>query len=548
MSINLGSVSFDENILFRQLRFDLKDDWFPDPIAFRDTFRDSEEQGLLAGQIVQNFVRNHGQYTASRRHILNIPKPNFTLRYGLEVSIADRAVYHGLCSFLSRHYDGLIPWYIFSHRRDAHRDDDRYMFRRGTIAWRDFIGAVDRSVADDKILLTTDLTNYFENIDLRKLRTVMQNRLADISASADIKNSIRAYISTLYECLEEWSYEAGRGLPQNRDASSFLANLYMLSIDERMRGLGYTYFRYMDDIKVVCDTRYQARRALKELSIALRDLGLAVNSKKTKIIDGSDRAAVAEALDGGSPEVEHLDSIWATRRRESISRSFPMLRQFTQMLLDEGRVDSREFRYCINRLIVLASCVEFSVPPAYFAAITDRIVELIAEHPAACDQFCRYLRVVPLSGSNIDAIAAHLRDSSRNFYTWQSYRIWMLLGQREVRRPELIAEALTIISAGDDNAARAGASIYLGAMGGTAERVAVAESFSTLSSFLGQRCALVAVQELPFTPHIRDNVASHVRDDLRGVYRNLRTTAPEYFSPIEEISITNYIDAERDYA
>ena len=90
--------------------------------------------------------------------------------------------------------------------------------------------------------------------------------------------------------------------------------------------------------------------------------------------------------------------------------------------------------------------------------------------------------------------------------------------------------------------------MYLGSLGGNAERLAVAECFGTLTTFLGQRCAIIAIQEVPFVPHVRDHVAAHVRQDLQGVYRNLRTNSPGYFSPVENISITSYIDAERDYA
>ena len=480
--------------------------------------------------------------------MLNIPKPNFTLRYGLETSISDRAVYHGICSYLSQHFDSLIPWFVFSHRRDAHRKDGRYMFRKGTDAWRDFVGAVRSSVTPASFLLTTDISNYFEHIDLRKLRLAMNGQLTALAASASEKNKIRAYIAALFDCLENWTYEPERGLPQNRDASSFLANLYMLAIDNIMTSRGYTYYRYMDDIKIVCSTQFEARRALKELSLALRDIGLSVNSKKTNILSGQETKEISDCLDGGSPEVEHLDAVWSTRKRGPISRSFPMLKQFTEQLLRDGRIDSREFRYCINRLIVLATCTEFAVPDAYFSAITTLVIDRLSEFPASCDYFCKYLRVVPLTDINLSEISAHLRDDTRNFYTWQSYRLWMLLGQRGARRDELVAEALRLTQGGTDNASRAGAAMYLGAVGNPQERLEVARGFSTLNTFLGQRCALIAIQEVPYKPHVRDHVQPHVRVDLQGVYRNLTQIPTRYFSPVERVSLTSFVDAERDYA
>ncbi len=55
-------------------------------------------------------------------------------------------------------------------------------------------------------------------------------------------------ISEIDRCLRSWSYRSEFGLPQNRDASSFLANLTLLSVDEAMLSRGYKYYRYMDDI------------------------------------------------------------------------------------------------------------------------------------------------------------------------------------------------------------------------------------------------------------------------------------------------------------
>lgn len=43
------------------------------------------------------------------------------------------------------------------------------------------------------------------------------------------------------------------GLPQNRDASSFLSNVLLSRVDKAMAGKGYDYYRYVDDIRVIAD-------------------------------------------------------------------------------------------------------------------------------------------------------------------------------------------------------------------------------------------------------------------------------------------------------
>jgi hypothetical protein len=53
---------------------------------------------------------------------------------------------------------------------------------------------------------------------------------------ADEKGKIREYLERLFEWLSEWSFSSARGIPQNRDASSFLANIYMIPVDRILVG------------------------------------------------------------------------------------------------------------------------------------------------------------------------------------------------------------------------------------------------------------------------------------------------------------------------
>lgn len=543
MALILGDIRFDETRLYKQLRNDLRDDWFPDPISYADMI----DGGLASDRILSNFERNHGKYEACERTLFDIPKPNFTVRYALEIGLEDRALYHGICSYLFQYYDPLIPWYVFSHRQDHQRSNDRYMFRHGVSAWHDFTEAVRSDMDTTRVLLSTDLTNYFENINLDKLQGKLAKLIPELQASPEQKSCIRSHIRVLFESLSKWSFDGARGLAQNRDASSFLANLYMLSVDRAMHDAGFRYFRYMDDIKVVCESSLEARRALLQLTVRLREIGLAVNAKKTVIAAGNDASLLAACLDTAGPQIERISAIWSTRRREVISRSFPMLRDLTCDLLTNNRVDTRDFRYCMARMVVLASCPEFAVPPAFFDPVTDLVISRLGDNPAATDQFVKYLRSVQLSSAQLSNITRYLTDESQNFYGWQCYLLWLLLSERRHRERRLLGYAVKALDR-PDGAFRAGATLYLGATGGEAARRRVVRSFESLVSFFGQRVALIAIHELPFRGPIRQQVAPHVRDDLKGVYRGLQSRRGTYVAAMPAVSITKYVDAERDYA
>lgn len=541
MTIDLGPIQFDPRIVLPQLQRDLKDDWFPDPLRFEDMFRADR----IAELIAENFRRNHGVYHATTRTLLNVPKKNFTLRYSLETGIADRALYHAITSFLVPHYDPLLSWRVFSHRHNQKKGPHRYLFRQAIPVWRDFVGAVKVASKKKGVLLSTDLANYFEDINNDTLQRTMLDLLSEITGTPADKATIRAHLDSLFSCLREWCYQKSSGLPQNRDASSFLGNIYLVPVDRAMLARGYEYFRYMDDIKIACSDVFQARRALKELSIELRKLGLSVNSGKTQICSASDEE-LNGCLDSGGSELQQLDGIWKSQSLKTIARSFPMLRSMTERLLRTDDVESRSFRFCIKRLEILAQCPEFAAPAEFFAPITQKIIEALPRHPAATDQFVKYLGAVPTADRELDRLAMHLQDQGKNFYTWQNYRLWKLLVEKKYVSGVLLAHALEVVRTSEDDANRCGATLYLGAFGEKATRIVVAERFNGLNSFLGQRTALIAVQELHYKPYIEKYVQPHLRDDLVGVFRALNREGI-YVARPEFTPITGLIDMERDY-
>jgi len=83
-------------------------------------------------------------------------------------------------------------------------------------------------------------------------------------------------------------------------------------------------------------------------------------------------------------------------------------------------------------------------------------------------------------------------------------------------------------------------------MGTKDDRIAIAQSFATVSSFIGQRVALLAVQELHYKPYIRDYVKPYLREDLKGVYAGLKREGV-YIAPPEQFPLTSVLDVERDY-
>lgn len=543
----IGNVRLDLKIIAHQLKNDLRDDWFPDPLNFGDMLAAE----ALRSVIDANIAANGGRYIPGRRSLFNIPKSGFTLRYALETGLADRVLYQGLAAELLPLYDKLIPWNSFSHRFDYERErsSERYTFKHGIESWKHFVGSARSALSPSSYLVSTDIANFFEHIQLSRLKERMAELVPLVATSSEEVQQLEAKRELLFEFLVHWSYEEGRGLPQNRDASSFLANLYMRDIDIAMRNAGYesSYFRYMDDIKIVCEDEFQARKALKQLTVCLRELGLTLNSRKTVIVPAADIKTIDECLDGGSDSIQQIDVLWRKRTRGAIFTLWPSLRKRTLELIAEGQVDGKEFRYCIKRISLLARFKELYFPPSLYASVTAAISSAVATHPASTDQYVEYLSSVDVTVAELAPLIDYLVDPEKSIYTWQNYRLWILLAEKKIITESLRLAALNALS-GNDTPARAGASIYLGATGCNEGKGVLMRGFGQLSSFIGQRSAIIAFHEEPY--HKVREFLINVRPDLHGVYRHLNKSGVwkgKYYVPKERIPLELAAQEEASY-
>lgn len=373
----LGTFSTDLRRVIRQLKEDLKDDWFPDSLGYEDVLKPEVASTLLVAAL----ERNHGRFIPEPRMVLNIPKQNGGLRYSLEMSLQDRLYYQLLVGFLIPFYDPLLPNQVLSHRHArSDRRANRYLFKHPVEQWSHFNSYVAREAQSKPIVLTTDIQSYYEYINLEKVFEVLETNIARIEAAWPEKAQIRSVIEELKRCLPEWSYNRIQGLPQNRDASSFLANLAMLPIDEAMIARGYSYYRYMDDIRVAARTVREAHEALQYLIIQLRSRSLTINASKSKILEPG-KAGYEEIRGKSAPVLLEIFNMWQSRSIHVIRRSFGPLQRLTEDLIKRRATHERAFRFCVNKFRNIALCPELGAPRSYFDSMIDVCIQQLDEQP-----------------------------------------------------------------------------------------------------------------------------------------------------------------------
>ena len=121
-------------------------------------------------------------------------------------------------------------------------------------------------------ILKMDITKYFQNIDKKILWEILKRKIKD-----------RKLLWLTREII--LSTEGMKGLPLGNYTSQMFANIYLNELDQyaKHKLKCKYYFRYMDDIVILCENKEIAQNTLKEITKLLDErLKLSLNSK-TKI-------------------------------------------------------------------------------------------------------------------------------------------------------------------------------------------------------------------------------------------------------------------------
>lgn len=516
-NIDLGGFSLNSREMVKQLKQDMKDDWFRDPLDYEDVLIPQR----IKEKLINNIDENHGIYAPSEVLTLDIPKQNYLIRYTLEKTLCDRLFYQGVCSYLMQYFDPLFSERSYSHRLELDKKiRKKRLFRNAIEQWKSFEGIV-KTRCDGKVLLVTDLTNYFENVRIDDIHQILASGIKGLDVDGLEKIKIRRAIDVLNECLKKWSYSGSHGLPQNRDASSFLANVVMDPIDKLMLGKGYDYHRYMDDIKIVCDDEYHARKALMELIQGLRKYGLSVNSKKTKICISHED--IIEEFSSSNRKIEQIDALWKSKRKEAVIRSIQSIVNYSKELVENGDTQDRAFRFCIKRLEILCLCDDIYIDSSLLDGLTTCVIEQFDKQPVSTDQFIKYLKAVELSEQHIEKLIYFIKDERRSIYSWQNYLIWQLFTLKNVSNQSLIEHAFSVV----DNtkgceANKSGAFLYIGKIATDEDKKKLLPKFKDCKSYLEQRNMLIGIHELRYSKVVADYLSPYMIGELEGVYRGLK--------------------------
>lgn len=307
---------------------DSRDNFVLDPVGYVD-FASSLNDRL------KHLVEQVQTYRYRPRQLLDIdlPKSGLSVRPGNVLPIEEAILLYAITYLLAPILDKRLEKSVYSYRlppdwkkrlkktRSLFRESkvEFPFLKRATIRsispfdawyelWPEFEKAAVQACTQEGYthLTKTDISAYFENIDLRLLETQIRSLL---------KREEDRIIELLFRILEGWTRitsmgtPIGRGIPQGNQVSSFLGNIYLIPLDRELTRFCKRYdgkwFRYVDDVKVFTRSDEDARQAVFVINDALRALYLNLQGSKTEILSG-DR--LVEELD--NTDLENVERVF----------------------------------------------------------------------------------------------------------------------------------------------------------------------------------------------------------------------------------------------
>lgn len=231
--------------------------------------REKDEEQVIT-EIQQ--ILGEGRYQPRKVKRVYIPKPDERERPLGIPTVRDRIVQTATKQVIEPIFevDFLDCSYGFRPNRSAH----------------DALEEIRKTInAGFRVVLDADIKGFFDNIDHEKLLDFVHQRISDRRILKLIRKWLKCGV------MEDGVVkETIVGTPQGGVISPLLANIYLHEFDKfwkRQTTVTGKLVRYADDFVILFRTLEDTELGLKLVKARLKDLGLELNEKKTKIVDTS---------------------------------------------------------------------------------------------------------------------------------------------------------------------------------------------------------------------------------------------------------------------
>lgn len=382
-------LSEDLELAWRRVLNDTRDDLVPDPLSYRDFITTKADFLRHVHTLLQD------GYTPSSLLHMEVPKDHLSVRLGAVPLLEDRLAYTAVVGSFAERADAALEdeTVVPSYRVKA--GNTKAFFKFGINQWFKFQNLMRQAYSDGyTYVLLTDLAAYFDHID----HDLLLGQLRGLKVPEKT-------LTFLEGLLGSWSHNSPIGIPQGLDPSSLLGNIYLDPLDKHMIREKYYYFRYVDDIRVFANSESELRRAMLAIIRQTRELGLHVQTAKTRIFQGDE---ILELINERREELAAIDyHIGLGYNSLAESEVMEILRDLTR----QDSFNERHFRKCLNSLRKMKS-----------AAGVKPTVQNLNDLQSAAQSVAEYL--TPFARRHVSikrSLIEFLMDEERNIFDWPEF-------------------------------------------------------------------------------------------------------------------------------
>lgn len=395
---------------------------------------------------------------------IDIPKSTLAVRPGTAVEIEDRIVLFAILCLIAPILDKKLPPTVYSYRLKDKPDKqslfkdteilDFPFLKKNTIQtrlqifepwygqWPKFLEESQYAFETEgyKFLSVSDISAYFENIHLEILRDILLRYLP----------REQKIINMLLGIYENWVSRTpdgrclDRGLPQGNSCSSFLANIYLLPLDQEFMKFSRThdikYFRYMDDVKIFSKDEATARQVIFEMNRILRSLHLNMQGSKTNVL--RDVEIRGEIVDDRLTRVNECIKSFQGKKLTGVERKSyisQLTGEYRRIRVRKFALKEKDFRL-FRRLITAFTLLQHP-------RLVDRLLLEIQRNPdyRLMASAMRYFRMLP-NKSVISSRLLEFLKSPENLFAQQEALMVMSLRYMRDYPKELVGYIMKIHS------------------------------------------------------------------------------------------------------
>lgn len=515
--LEINGAKLNMEIAIRNLRHDLTDDWYFDPLDYVDVCNSDFVLDYFSVRKMRE------RYRPERPEIYYIPKRSLVLRKAMVGTFIDRLVYMAVVTQLAPTIERHINKRVFSARYNRSKNA-KSLIVNGVEQWtkKNYLLASWIETESKGCLVNLDILNYYDTIN----KQILISQLGEIVSTPNEKACV--------ELLTTWLNNSGKveethGIPQNSDASSLLATFYLSRVDEDIQIKTEHYCRFMDDMYFIAEDIYKARDIMQSIEKMLRELDLSLNAQKVKFVrlDNKEKKDYLGELSLFDYEKSMINVLMRSSSKANRMNGVAMVSDLIGKALsaassatDTEKDSSRSLKFSANVLTPSRlKLTSHNDNDQFFNKLHDlanQQVDIPEQTPLFCKlmgSFCSKRDTTELNNTIVDIV---LRKKV-GIYEWQAYHLWMLLAYLKCNDKRLMKFAQIEIDRNDETkrVEVAAIMIYMATVNPEYSRILLQKlRAGQLHGNLQKRCALVACRALD-TDAIDDEVIKKLSTPLR---------------------------------